>query len=243
MKKFCKLLLPIMLAPTFVVACSNPSTSQTKSSADEAGVSQTDEASISLENETPAIEQGEAILKAEAQDATESEAVVRTAQAHLHGAAQLAVVLEGDLVIVELETPLYNILGFEHAPETEAQITTVKSAEASLVQGGKLFSFNGSALCDYQAKDDDIALFGDHAVHDDDVKKDHAHEDHHDKGHKDVLLQYSFRCQDSSELSMMTVSLFDVFENMSDLDVVYLGPSTQKQVSLNRNQTTVDLTP
>jgi hypothetical protein len=283
MKILYKLILPAVAVSGLLVACSDPSSSETDTSIEGMDVLKGD-APVAVEetNEIVAKDQsGETIdVQGANGHSHDSGDTVRAAEAHIHGAAELSVVLENDLLIVELESPHYNILGFEHAPETEAQKAAVKSAETQLMLGEALFSFNASAQCQYQANNDAITLFktmsdgdshdhhgedhdkdhehanehdhshDDHAhdadhnhTHEDSDDKDHSHGDHHDHAHKDVVLQYTFKCEDSSQLGMMTVGLFDAFENMSDLDVVYLGPSTQKQVSLNRNQTKMDLTP
>ena len=42
-------------------------------------------------------------------------------QAHVHGEATLHVVVEGNTVEIELQSPAMNLLGFEHSPETQQQ--------------------------------------------------------------------------------------------------------------------------
>lgn len=42
--------------------------------------------------------------------------------AHEHGAAKLLIAQEGEHVEIILETPAYNIIGFEHMPSTEEQL-------------------------------------------------------------------------------------------------------------------------
>jgi len=57
----------------------------------------------------------------------------------------MAIVLDGRQLIIELDTPLYNVLGFEHAAETAAQKATVLRAETILSKSGDLFTFNSEA--------------------------------------------------------------------------------------------------
>ena len=49
---------------------------------------------------------------------------MRSAESHTHGDASLAMVLERTVFTVELDTPLYNLLGFEHEADTAAQKAT-----------------------------------------------------------------------------------------------------------------------
>ena len=185
---------------------------------------------------------------------------IRSAEAHIHGDAELAVVVDADVVTIELETPLYNLLGFEHHPETAAQKTKVEMAEGQLQKGEALFVFNAEAKCnlmseskavhlfdeDHEEHDDHEEHHDDHEEHDDEEHDDDEHHDdeYHDEdesSHKDALLQYQYRCAAPSSLENVSVNLFEFFEDMSDIDVTYLGPSTQKQVSLTRKNTQMDL--
>jgi len=181
----------------------------------------------------------------------------RSAESHTHGDAELAVVLEGNVVTIELDTPLYNLLGFEHAPKTEAQKTTASRAEKNLGQGKGLFSFNQGAGCELISNIQDIHLFehesreDEHDDHDDE-HDDHHDEDHHeehsedahdDETHKDVILQYEFQCQKPSSLSNVSVNLFEFFSELSEIDVTYLGPSTQRQVKMTQDNSQMDMQP
>jgi len=137
-----------------------------------------------------------------------SSSVIRSADSHTHGGAELAIVLEDNIVTFELDSPLYNLLGFEHHPETETQKARVKMAEDILKQGQGLFVLNSEAECSLISESKTVELF------------EEGHEDHedHEESHKDVLLQYQYRCTVPS----------------SHIDVTYLGPATQKQVSMTR---------
>jgi len=181
----------------------------------------------------------------------------RSADSHAHGDASLAMVLENSLMTIEFDTPLYNILGFEHAAETAAQKAAVTKAETVLSNGGALFAFNGEAGCVIMdaAKSVDMGL----EDHDDDHDEDEDHhdhdEDHHDEDddehegdghddetHKDLIVQYEFQCANPKALQSVTVNLFESFNNLTELELVYLGPNTQKQAELSASNTRMNLT-
>ena len=52
--------------------------------------------------------------------------------AHEHGVAVLRVVSEGATLMIEFVSPLDNLVGFEHAPRTDAQRTALRAAQARL---------------------------------------------------------------------------------------------------------------
>lgn len=182
----------------------------------------------------------------------------RSAKAHSHGEAKLALVLDGTVVTAALDTPLFNILGFEHEAETGAQKAAVQKAENVLAGGAQLFVFNPQAECtpsngalsiEIGEHDED-----DHDDHADDHDADHAdhadhddHDDHDDHGedekvHKDIDLEYTYHCEHPERLAHITVNLFEHFEHMSEIELIYLGPDTQKQDVLNRKKTQMKLT-
>jgi hypothetical protein len=68
-------------------------------------------------------------------------------KAHHHGAASLQVGLDGQTLQIALESPSDNLLGFEHAPRTEAQRKAVARAEEQLRQPGQLFVPEAAAGC------------------------------------------------------------------------------------------------
>ncbi|WP_415811835.1 DUF2796 domain-containing protein [Litorimonas haliclonae] len=177
--------------------------------------------------------------------------VTRSADSHTHGDANLAVVVEGNVVTIELDSPLYNILGFENVPDTDLQKSIVSQAETQLRQGSKLFTFNDEARCQVGSENQSVQLFdennGDeHDDHRDDHNhaedEEHSHsEGHEESTHKDLILRYEFECQTPSKISNISVNLFDYFEQLSELNVTFLGPTTQQQMTLNHRHTRMDL--
>lgn len=174
---------------------------------------------------------------------------IRSAESHMHGDAELAIVVEGNVVTIELDTPLYNLLGFEHEPESDTQKDSVERVEAQLGRGGELFVFNESADCAIKSAQSDVHLYehhdehrgtDEHADHEED---DHAEDEDHDENHKDIILQYEFSCQQPSSLTNVNVNLFEFFDELSEVDVTYLGPSTQRQVRLTPNNAKMDMQP
>lgn len=165
----------------------------------------------------------------------------RSAESHTHGDASLGVVLEGSTINVELETPLYNVLGFEHAAETDAQKAAVAKAESVLSDGSRLFVFNREAKCSLSSPKASLDLGLDDQDHHKDKHDDHEGEGH-DETHKDVTVEYAYECQSPRELKTITVALFEHFENLSEIDLVYLGPNTQKQAELTASNSRFDLT-
>ena len=169
---------------------------------------------------------------------------VRSAQSHIHGGATLSIVSENKIILIEFESPLYNLLGFEHPPQTKAEKTLTKEVEATLAQPQNLISFNKSAKCTFVLADQKIELFN-HKTRHDEHDDEHGHDKHDEEedsdSHNDVILSYSLTCEAIEKLKTVNVKFFETFSNLTDLDLVYLGPSQQMSVELTPSRTTAEL--
>ena len=119
----------------------------------------------------------------------------RQHDAHVHGHAQLNLVVSGQTLQVELETPSNNLLGFEHQARSEQDKKTLQQALAVLNDPAKWLRPDAAASCKLQDIDIESALLESdhhddehehekHAKHDDhDHDKHVKHDDHDDHDH------------------------------------------------------------
>ncbi|WP_310462388.1 DUF2796 domain-containing protein [Sphaerotilus sp.] len=73
------------------------------------------------------------------------------AHAHVHGAVQLDIALDGPTLTITLEAPLDSVFGFEHAPRTAAEKKTAQDALATLRTSGTLFVPDAAAGCTFKS--------------------------------------------------------------------------------------------
>ena len=117
--------------------------------------------------------------------------------AHEHGAAELELAVEGSNVVVNFASPMYNLVGFEHAPREEQDRDAVAAARALLDDVGNLVLLDAEAACtvvevdidwdmpsavEEEHDDDEHDAHDDHAdEHDDHADEHDAHHDHADE--------------------------------------------------------------
>ncbi|THF65355.1 DUF2796 domain-containing protein [Pseudothauera rhizosphaerae] len=155
--------------------------------------------------------------------------------AHEHGVASLQVAVDGGQLAIELETPLDNLVGFEHAPGTDAQRQAVRDAEAKLRDFPRLFVLPAAAGCAVQ----EVELEWPWAEedHDHDHKHGHDHEEHHhDEGHSDLHVHYSLACTNPAALEEVRVKLSEAFPRMGSVRAQTATPRGQGSAVLNRAQ-------
>jgi hypothetical protein len=108
-------------------------------------------------------------------------------KAHTHGQADASIIYDGSVVVLEMESPADNILGFEHAPKTAAQRSAHTRATKLLAAPGELFSLPGSCSLVEKSVNSPFAGHDYHEEHHEEHHVEHK-EDHHDEhhdGHKD----------------------------------------------------------
>ncbi|MEM1262119.1 MAG: DUF2796 domain-containing protein [Pseudomonadota bacterium] len=104
--------------------------------------------------------------------------------AHEHGASNLSIAIDGEQMRIEFKSPLANLIGFEHEPQTAAQRGAASSLRDMLQAPGHIVRLPASANCVLNAESRIQVEGPDYIVsaqHDDD----HEGHDHDDKHHDD----------------------------------------------------------
>lgn len=165
--------------------------------------------------------------------------------AHVHGEAQLNIVLDGDDLEILLESPAMNIVGFEHAPSTDEQKAVVEAAKKKFKYADKLFDITGGR-CVLKDVDIDWGAMGEHDEHDEhehheahdehahkhsehDEHDSHEHEEHaHDhEGHSDIDGKFKFACRRARTLESIHVELFDAFPHLEKINLQWIARDKQ----------------
>lgn len=145
--------------------------------------------------------------------------------AHEHGAARLNVVLDGQALELELESPAMNLVGFEHAANSAADKAKVAALRSQLQDPQALFSLSAGD-CTVSETELESALFaGD------------EHEEHHDHDedseHSEIHAHYQLDCKKPGELKQLNLGeLFKRFPATEKIQVQLIGPSGQQGVEL-----------
>ncbi|MDR1976780.1 MAG: DUF2796 domain-containing protein [Campylobacteraceae bacterium] len=167
------------------------------------------------------------------------------APAHEHGVANLNIALEGQELEIELETPLANILSYEHAPQNAVQEREASYVVVILRAADRIFGFPSKAECKLQSVSLESEAIGekilgakarsDHDDHDHEKHADHdEHADHEHEGHADLDAEFVFNCKNPKALTTIEVNLFKVFPNLKKIEA---------KVATEKGQGATELTP
>jgi len=140
--------------------------------------------------------------------------------AHEHGSARLDVAVDGNRLHIALQSPLDNLVGFEHAPRNERQRRALAQMDATLRDAQRLFKPDPAARC--------------RADH---VEVEHPYAAGGTAGagapaHADAQARWTFLCEAPQSLRRLDVQLFDAFRGLRRLKVQTATPRGQGGATL-----------
>ena len=127
--------------------------------------------------------------------------------AHVHGQLKLDVAVDGPTVVIDMESPLDNIVGFERAPKTDAEKKTDEDAVAQLRAADKLFVVDPAANCKLGPVDLRSGALG--LGNPDPAEP---------VGHADLDATFSFNCTNAAAAKFIDVNLFGAFKGLRQID-------------------------
>ena len=191
---------------------------------------------------------GTAVLDSGTSALAQSSSTPKRAQpaqvAHAHGVATLQVVVDGNLLTLNFESPLDNLVGFEHAPRTDRQKAAVRRMAEQLHQAEGLFAPTPAAGCapvsvSLESPVIEASLLraaggkdGAPAKRSDlPASKGTGHGG--ESGHAELESTFVFRCERPGNLRDLEVKIFDRFTGLRRLDVQIATSKGQKSARLS----------
>jgi hypothetical protein len=142
-------------------------------------------------------------------------------KAHVHGNANMQVVVEGNMVEIGLQSPLNSLVGFEHAPRNERQRKAIQAMEEKFRTPASLFVPTPAAQCTVQPVELEMPF-----------KEGAASKSQHKDEHAELEATIRFQCDNPSALKGMEVKLFEAFPKLHRIDVQTISGSGQAAARL-----------
>lgn len=153
-------------------------------------------------------------------------------EAHVHGVGKLDVAVDGNTLSLHLDSPLVNLIGFEHAATSDADRQAASNMAKILRDASKVFVTTAAAGCTIStvhlvSAAIDPVLLGEPAA----SGKSVAHADH--DGHADLDADFVFHCSAPDRLQNIDVKLFDAFKGFVRIDVQLVTAKRQAAAKLS----------
>jgi hypothetical protein len=165
-------------------------------------------------------------------------AAERHHHAHEHGVSKLQIAMDGPVVEIQLVSPGMDIVGFEHAPTSDADKQALAKAAAVLADGASLFILSADARCGLaDAVVEHPFLAQKAGRHEHGERHGHNHGNTHGQkhehagapgdGHSAFQVHYRFQCENIGELTRLEVKLFEKFPAAKEIEVEAITPRGQ----------------
>ena len=176
----------------------------------------------------------------------------RQLDAHEHGVGQLDIAIDGQQVAMELHAPGADIVGFEYAAESDADLAAVDAAATTLAGPLDLFVLPEAAGCsvvtaaaglESEEDHDDHGDEHDEQGHDDhDDDHDEGHDDHaSETGHTEFHAEYLLTCANPSAITEINFAYFDTFPNALEVEVQIISDAGATSFEVERDAPVLDL--
>ncbi len=154
-----------------------------------------------------------------------------TPSPHVHGTAELQIVLEETGVTAQLRIAGMSAVGFERAPRSAAERGRLDRFRSAIVSAGWLV-FPASAGCQ---------LFGSDVLAPGFEETPPDAETHNE--HAEIRATLRYRCANGSSVSELSVNLFDSAQELETVSVEWVTPLSQGSAVVGRRQQRVSLAP
>ena len=176
----------------------------------------------------------------------------RQLDAHEHGVGQLDIAIDGQQVAMDLYAPGADIVGFEYAAESDADLAAVDSAATTLAGPLDLFVLPEAAGCsvvtaaaglESEEDHDDHGDEHDEQGHDDhDDDHDEGHDDHaSETGHTEFHAEYLLTCANPSAITEINFAYFDTFPNALEVEVQIISDAGATSFEVERDAPVLNL--
>lgn len=140
--------------------------------------------------------------------------------AHEHGKGRLEISIDAGKAQGKFKVPLEALVGFEHAPKTEAQTNAINLLNQRLQNPATFLTTNQEAECAPK-------LISSSIVRDPAGK------------HADLDYQFDLNCTKLPALKQLKITLFSEYKRLKEIRVESVGPWGQKSTTLKRDSNTV----
>ena len=182
----------------------------------------------------------------------------RQLNAHEHGIGALNIAIEAPLVVMEFHAPGADIVGFEYAAKSDADLAAISAALKTLEAPLDLFVLPKAARCAVQAVQVELESDADHGANEEDHQghdahteeghQDHDDHDDHDEekhaassGHTEFHAEYSLICSNIEALTQIDFAYFEVFPNSKQVALQLISQSGARAFEIKSGAPRLDL--
>ena len=141
-------------------------------------------------------------------------------EAHVHGASEMSIIVEGNTLSISFGGPLVNVLGFEYEPKTDEEKQASADLQTTLKDHANLITLPTAAACAPLERDVSIRRSGTHGS---------------------LEVGYNFECANINAIKTLDFTGFTSFSGLETVDAIVITPAGQMATSLSASKTKLSL--
>lgn len=161
--------------------------------------------------------------------------------AHEHGVGEINLAIAANQLLVELDVPGVDIVGFEHPAVSPGDRQLIEEALAQLERGETLLTLPPAAKCELVSAEAEVHGSAENHGHENHDEHEDEHESDEAGTHTAFEARYAFECAAPENLTSVTFSYFDHFTTSSELRVQAVGPSGAALFTATATEPEIDL--
>jgi hypothetical protein len=151
---------------------------------------------------------------------------------HEHGTAHLSIAVDGKTIEATFESPMANIVGFEHAPTTPEERQKLKTTKEPLEQGTPLLSFNAEANCALTHAEIASTLFLDENNNPSNPNNAATN------NHNDLDATWTYECTEPNNINSANIKFFSIFgAGLNELHIEWITAKGASARDLTQDDT------
>jgi hypothetical protein len=139
---------------------------------------------------------------------------------HEHGKVTINAALDGTQLVIELDSPAINVVGFEHVPRSDDERAAVTAAAKLLANGRTLFTLPKEARCQFEKADLKAPQW--------ETTDDVPGQPEAPRQHADYEAHFTYECWSPAQLTWLEPSLLDKLRNVTEARLNIATPRGQQ---------------
>jgi len=156
---------------------------------------------------------------------------------HQHGTAHFDMVLEPPTLLMSISSPLANLVGFEHRPQTPEQEARLLALQQQMQKPETLVTLPAAADCSLSR------VLLQNPFPDNSHNHDHAHtaDEHSHEHHAELMAEYHYVCARPEHLDQVELPLIQLYPGIEQLRFQFIAADRQHRVDLQAPQNSIRL--
>ncbi len=157
--------------------------------------------------------------------------------AHVHGVIKLDIAVDAQLLIIQMDSPLDSLLGFEHTPRSAAEKLAVQRLVHSLRAADQRFKINPQAGCTLRKVELVSSTLGLGPTSSAWAASADSAAPPAEPAHGDVDGTFEFNCTNTAKITSIDLGFFDAYPHARQIEVQVATPKGQFKRVLSRPAT------